>query len=79
MGCSGNVLCAKFIPEKIWERQAASAPVTVENTRTQQEALARTSTVGGIFFLMGGQHLTVDDGWIASEIITDLDMFNLKH
>ncbi len=23
---------------------------------------------GGIFFLMGRQHLTADDGWIVSEI-----------
>jgi hypothetical protein len=66
MGYSGNGLCAKFIPEKIRERQAASAPVTVENTREQQEALARTSMAGGVFFLTGGQHLTADDGWIAS-------------
>ncbi len=68
MGYSGDVLCAKFIPEKVWERQAASAPVTVENTRKQQETLARTSTAGGVFFLTGGQHLTADDGWIASEM-----------
>ncbi len=58
----------KFILEKIWERQAASAPVMVENICKQQEALARTSTAGGVFFLMGGQHLTADDGWIASEM-----------
>ncbi len=62
MGYNGKVLCAKFIPEKIWERQATSAPVMVENTRKQQEALARSSTAGGVFFLMGGQHLTADDG-----------------
>ncbi len=68
MGYSGNILCAKFIPEKIWERQAASAPVTVENTRERQEVLARTSTADGIFFLTGGQHLTADDGWIVSEM-----------
>jgi hypothetical protein len=68
MGYSGDVLCAKFISEKIWERQAASAPVTVANTREQQEVLARMSTAGGVFFLTGGQHLTADDGWIASEM-----------
>jgi hypothetical protein len=32
MGYSGNILCAKFILEKIQERQVASAPVTVERT-----------------------------------------------
>ncbi len=53
---------------EIWERQAASAPVTVENTCGQQEALARMSTAGGVFFLTGGQHLTANDGWITSEM-----------
>jgi hypothetical protein len=60
--------CGLFIPEKICERQAVLAPVTVENTHEQQEALTATSTVGGIFFLTGGQHLTADDGWIALEM-----------
>jgi hypothetical protein len=41
MGYSGDILCAKFIPEKISERQATSAPVMVENTWEQQEALAK--------------------------------------
>jgi hypothetical protein len=68
MGYSGRVLCAMFIPEKICERQAASAPVTVKNTHKQQEALARTSMVGGVFLLMGGQHLTANDGWITMEM-----------
>jgi hypothetical protein len=54
MGYSGNVLCARFIPEKIWERQATLAPVMVKNTRKRQKALARMSTAGGVFFLTGG-------------------------
>jgi hypothetical protein len=57
-----------FIPEKICERQAASALVMVENTCKQQEALMATSMVGGVFFLTRGQHFTADDGWIALEM-----------
>jgi hypothetical protein len=33
----------------------------VANTREGQEALVAKSTTGGVFFLMGGQHLTADD------------------
>jgi hypothetical protein len=68
MGYSSDVLCTKFILEKIWERQAASVPVTVENTREQQEALTRTSTAGGVFFLTGGEHLTAGNRWNVSEM-----------
>jgi hypothetical protein len=54
MGYSGNVLCAKFIPKKIWERQAASAPVTVENTCKQQEGIGKDE-YGGRSFLFDGR------------------------
>jgi hypothetical protein len=67
MGYSSNILGTKVIPEKICERRAALAPVTVKKTRKQQEVLVATSMAGGIIFLTGEQHLTVDDGWIALE------------
>jgi hypothetical protein len=67
MGYRGDALRAQFCADKVSERQA-SAPVTVPHTREQQQALAATGTHGKKFFVMGGEHVTLDDMFKAAKI-----------
>jgi hypothetical protein len=64
MGYGGDVLQAKFLVDKICERQAVAAPVTVAQTCKRQ-----ANTVDKHFFATGGgTHITTDDGLIAAEM-----------
>ena len=64
MGYGGDVLQAKFLVDKICERQAVAAPVTVAQTCKHQ-----ANTVDKHFFATGGgTHITTDDGLIAAEM-----------
>jgi hypothetical protein len=68
MGYRGNVLKAVFFPDKIRQQQVEET-VTMELTHEQQVALAAVKTCGKRFFATGGgQHLIVDDGFIAAEM-----------
>jgi hypothetical protein len=67
MGYRGDVLGAKFHPDKISKRKA-SGPVTVANTRERQEALAATHTHGNKICVMGGEHVMSDDLFIVVEL-----------
>jgi hypothetical protein len=68
MGYAGDGLKAKFLPDRIRERQDRMAPVTVEGNRDRQEALLAANTAGKMFHLTGGQHMTEDGRWISREM-----------
>jgi hypothetical protein len=53
MGYGGDVLQVQFLVDKIRERQAAAAPVTVAQTRERQEAIVAANTAGKFFFATG--------------------------
>ena len=67
MGYRSDLLRAQFRPDKISERRVLG-PVTVANTRECQEALAAAHTHGKKFFVMGGEHVTLNDMLIATEL-----------
>jgi hypothetical protein len=64
MGYGGDVLQAKFLVDKICERQAVAAPVTVAQTCKRQANTADKHC----FAMGGGTHITTDDGFIAAEM-----------
>jgi hypothetical protein len=68
MGYRGDLLMAQFCPDKIRERQASEEPVTVTNTRERQQALAAAHMHSKKFFVMGGEHVTLNDMLIAAEL-----------
>jgi hypothetical protein len=69
MGYDGDALRAQFRPDKIRERQEASASVTAPRSRERQEALSAINTAGKRFFATGGgTHQTEDDLLIGQEI-----------
>jgi hypothetical protein len=68
MGYRGDLLRAQFCPDKIRERRASEEPVTVTNTRERQQALAAAHMHSKKFFVMGGEHVTLNDMLIAAEL-----------
>jgi hypothetical protein len=60
MGYRGGARRVQFQAYKVSERKAA-APVMVSHTRERQEALVAAPCMHGKTFLMGGEHLTLDD------------------
>ena len=55
MGYSDNHLQVQFWLDKIWEWQAALAPVMIAQTRRKhKEAIAMAITAGGHFYVTGG-------------------------
>ena len=67
MGYRGDLLRAQFCPDKIRERRALE-PVTVTNKRERQQALAAAHTHSKKFFVMEGEHVTLNDMLIAAEL-----------
>ncbi len=69
MGYKGEMLWAQYLVDKVRALQAAT-PVMVPHTREHQEALASTTTHGKKFFVMGGEHITLDDMFKSAEIVS---------
>jgi hypothetical protein len=67
MGYRGNMLRAQFSADKVSKRKAM-APATVAHICEHQEALPAACTHGKKFFVMGGEHVTLDDMFKAAEI-----------
>jgi hypothetical protein len=68
MGYKGEMLRAQYHKDKVRALRAA-APVTVAHTRKCQEALAAATTHGKMFFMTGGEHITLDDMFKSAEIV----------
>jgi hypothetical protein len=67
MGYRGEVLRVKFCTDRISERKAV-VPVMFAHIRERQEALAAARTHGKIFFVMGGEHVTLNNMFKAVKI-----------
>ena len=68
MGYKGEMLRVQYHEDKVRALRAA-APVTVAHTRECQEALAAATTHGKMFFVTGGEHITLDDMFKSAEIV----------
>ena len=70
MGYDVDLLKTEFNEDRI--RSAAAEEldlsVTVANTRERQEALAKATTYGKKLYVTGGEHITLDDMFIAVEM-----------
>ncbi len=69
MGYKCEMLRAQYLEDKVRALQAA-APVTVPHARKRQEALAAATTHGKKFFVMGAEHITLDDMFKSAKIVS---------